>query len=346
MAHSRRRRLLVTAATWLVVAVAAWYLLRLLRRVSWPQVWDAVAGLELWHVAVLLVVVAMRQAFNAAPLALFVPGLRLRRAMVNDAAGTLVAMVAPAPSDIVLRLAMFRSWGIDATTGFVGLTLNSVVYYVARFAAPALGLAAVLAWTGYDPAFGWPAVSSGVVAVAILVALVIAVRAESSAAAIGRLAGRLVGRLRRDPSAAPRVEAQLVDFQRHAAARLKTGGLASALVTAALLLTETALLVLSLRFVGVSSQDAPALLIAACLLCAYPTTALPLLGLGVLDAAVIALLADRSSAQAEDLVAGLVVFRVGMQIVPMALGLAALLHWRRTRAQPPAETADPSSTPS
>jgi hypothetical protein len=71
-------------------------------------------------------------------------------------------------------------------------------------------------------------------------------------------------------------------------------------------LTEGLLLVLCLRFVGVPPGQVPAATALAILLVSYPLTALPFAGLGVLDTSAV--------------VAALVVWRVGLLLVPLALG--------------------------
>lgn len=329
----RHRGVAVSTLKWALTLVAAWYFLRLMRRVEWREVGDALGHLDPWHVAVLLAIVLLRQLLSAAPLSLLVPGLALRRAVANDYAGTLVAAVAPAPSDVVLRLAMFRSWGIESAPGMTGLALNSLLFYVARFSAPALGVALlVVGGQGWDATIGWAALGSGAVALAIVAALVLALRARRSAAAVGRLAGRIVGRFRRDTTAAHTWETRLVDFQRDASALFATNAVRVAATTVCLLLTEAALVVLGVYFVGVTPEQAGAVMIAAGFLCVYPLTALPLLGLGVLDAAFVTFVADRTTVAPEDLIAGLVIFRVGVQLFPMVVGTAALLYWKRRGA--------------
>jgi uncharacterized membrane protein YbhN (UPF0104 family) len=70
---------------------------------------------------------------------------------------------------------------------------------------------------------------------------------------------------------------------------------------------------------------------------AYPLTGLPLMGAGVLDATYAALVSDHSALEATDLVAGLLVWRVAVQLVPVIVGLLTVVWWRRTTAttQPP-----------
>src|SRR6478735_5594882 len=89
------------------------------------------------------------------------------------------------------------------------------------------------------------------------------------------------------------------------------------------------LLVLSLRFTGVPALVAPTVTIVVALLVSYPLTALPFGGVGVLDAAVIAILGLEQGPFETKAVAGLVVFRVCWMLVPLALGAVAVTRWRR-----------------
>jgi uncharacterized membrane protein YbhN (UPF0104 family) len=96
-----------------------------------------------------------------------------------------------------------------------------------------------------------------------------------------------------------------------------------------LVLSEALLLVLSLRFTGVPASAAPTVTIVVALLVSYPLTALPFGGVGVLDAAVIAILGLEQGPFEAAAVAGLVVFRVCWMLVPLALGAATVTWWRR-----------------
>jgi putative heme transporter len=101
-----------------------------------------------------------------------------------------------------------------------------------------------------------------------------------------------------------------------------------------LLTAEGMLLVVSLRFVGVS---VPILAVLAILFVSYPLTALPLSGLGVLDAAISVVLVDDEGADPTAVVAGLVIWRVALLVVPLLLSGLCLLLWRLSGggAEPP-----------
>ena len=84
----------------------------LIGRVDWGEVRRALTHLSWWQFPVLLAVLLVRQVLNALPLSLYIPGVSAYRATQNDQVAILMSTVAPPPSDIALRMAMFSSWGV------------------------------------------------------------------------------------------------------------------------------------------------------------------------------------------------------------------------------------------
>ncbi|MFD7160054.1 lysylphosphatidylglycerol synthase domain-containing protein [Kribbella sp. NPDC059898] len=329
-----RRRVpgaVVRVARILVVAVVAWLLLRLLRAIDWSQVGHAVTHLSPWQIVVILLVLPIRRFVLAAPLALFVTGLKVPRAMVNDVAAASVATIAPSPGDVVVRLAMLRSWGIDAKAAASGLTLSTVMFYVARLAAPVLGFVVFWATRTFYAPFGWAALVFGAGAAALLAGLVYAVRAERTAAALGRLLGTLIRKVRPSAKGPDEWAERLVDFQAHSAGLLKTQGRLAVVSLCALVVVEAGVLVLCLGFVGVPMSTSTVLLLACTFLVIYPFTGLPLMGAGVFDASYAAFVSSHSDFEATTMVAGLLVWRVAVQVVPVVVGLLVLARWRHVQ---------------
>src|SRR5689334_18212593 len=125
----------MSARTWLrwtalaiVLAVIGYTAMDLIAQVNWGRVWHSVGTVTWWQVLVLFGVLVVKQTLNASPLSFFLPGLSLLRATVNDQASTLVQMVAPPPSDLVLRLRIFASWGFDATRALAAATMNVLCF--------------------------------------------------------------------------------------------------------------------------------------------------------------------------------------------------------------------------
>jgi putative heme transporter len=332
LAPDRRRnvrRVVIMLAKIVIAAVACNFLLTFIRGVDWEQIAAAVSRLTATQIAALLVLVAVRQTDNAAPMALFISGLGLRHAVTGDLSAILVSTVAPPPTDTALRFSMFRSWNIDVAHGAVGVSLNTVTYYAVRFAAPVLGFLLLLAAEGYDATYATVAVFSGLVAVAITVTLVLVVRSDRFAAGIGRLGGRIGHRFRPAQVDPEHWADVMVQFRSTAAHTLRTRWAWAMLTMLGLLVVDAVFLTATMRFMGIPGSELTFAEILAGYLCAYPLTALPFAGIGVLDLALIALYTDRGATDEPTIVAALLVWRLATVVLPLLLGLAAYAQWRR-----------------
>jgi uncharacterized protein (TIRG00374 family) len=290
---------------------------------------------------VIALCVVLRQALDATPLALFVPGLGLRRAMANTVAGYLVGTLAPAPSDMVLRMSMFRAWGIDTASGAAGLALNALVYYVGRFSAPIAGLVTYLVFIGWDATYLWAALGGAAVA-GFLVGVLFAVsRGRHVAHGIGRWTGQTAARVTRRSIDADRWGARLAEFQEVSSGRIAERSGMAAVSVAGLLTVDATILVLSFRFVGLSASVVSIAAIVAAFLCVYPLTALPLAGLGFLDASLISLL-SLDEADEQKAVAAMLIWRVATFMATMAIGAVVLVVWRLSEARRSTDAPTPA----
>lgn len=324
---SLRRRILKPVLM-LVVGFFAWQVgTALVGAVDWAAVGEAFGRLHAWMVLPLLGALLLRQLCNAVPLRRYVPGLGVGRSMANDLTANLVATAAPPPADIVLRVAMFRSWGLDPVMGMAGVTLNTVKFYAVRFLAPVLGLLLV-ASQGIERRQWVVAVLCGLVAAVMLGALVLLLRGDHLAAWLGRSAGRLVRRIR--PSVDPDGWATaMVDIRARSADSLRRGLAPSMLALVGMVLADALILLLALRFTGVDTGALSVVDIVGGFLLVYPLTLLPLFGFGVLDAILLGAWVTAAGAMYEpEIVAGLLVWRMVTIFGTLALGLVTLGWWR------------------
>jgi uncharacterized membrane protein YbhN (UPF0104 family) len=320
-----RTRLVLLA----VAAVATVLIVRLVGQVDWSEVWDSLTHLAWWHAPLLAALLLVRQVLNAWPLALYIPGVSVYRATLNDQVAILMSTVAPPPSDLALRLSMFSSWGVPVSKGLAGTVMNTLSFYVVRFGAPAAGFVLLLV-TGQSAGLRWADLVSIAVAVVILVGVNLVVRSEPLADWVGRTAAGLAGRVRRgiDGDAWARA---CVEFRTDIADRFHTGFPRALLVLSAMLATDLTLLVLCLRFVGVDANEVGVAEIAVAYLFAYPFTLFPLQGIGVVDALLLAALVEAGGIEVEAAaVAALVVWRVFTLGGPLVLGAIGLAAWRRS----------------
>jgi putative heme transporter len=318
----------------LLSLVCARIIVGLVGQIDWAAVRDAMGAVSLWQFPVLLVMVAIRQVLNATPLALFIEGLGLRRAVQNDQAATLTSTIAPPPADMVLRLAMFDSWGIPLSSGLAGALMNILTFYATRFSVPVIGLVLVVSSAApYHAVYTWSACVSAVVAITVLVVLRAVLLRERTAIWVGTTGGRLVRRVRHsvDPEA---WAAQAVEFRSHVLQRSRRGLPASLAFLMLMVIVDGLLLAMSLRCVGVGPGDVSTIAVVGIFLLAYPLTLFPLAGVGVLDATLLAAFVEIAGLPMEpDIVAGLLVYRVTTLAVPMLFGLAAVAWWRRTEME-------------
>jgi hypothetical protein len=321
--RSVRRNLIIIA----VSLLAGWLLLRFLGRIQWSAVGDALGQLHWWQLAALVVLLLVRQTFNAMPLKRFVPGLTQRKAMKNDLGANLVGTIAPPPGDVVIRVAMFRSWGINPVDGMTGVTLNMIVFYGARFIAPVIGLF-FLAFVGIEKRQWISGLVSALIAAVIIVALVLIVRSDRWAAILGRTAARVVSRMKAevDPD---HWAGAVVEFRGRVAKILNRNLVPALLAMVVAILVDGTILFLSLRFVGVTAADVSWPEIMAAFLLVYPLTILPLFGLGALDALVIASWTEIAGVEFEStLLAGTIVWRTVTLGGNLALGAIATALWK------------------
>lgn len=335
-----RKRWVKPTAIVLVSLLVGWFILRFIGKISWSAVGDAVRSVSFWELLALIGMLLVRQTVNALPIARFTPGLGLPKAVVSDVSANLAGTVAPPPGDVVVRIAQFRTWGINPVDGMAGATLNMLVFYGARFAAPAIG-AVIFSIYAFDTGKAVAGAVSLLIAIAIVVALVAVLRSESIAARLARRAARAANTMSATVEEERWVEAVL-DFRRRIDGTLR-GNLAPALFAMILgIVIDAAMLVAAVRFVGIGADVAPWPVILGSVLLAYPLTILPMFGLGVLDAVVIANIVDVAGAEYESaLVGATVVWRVITLGGTLGLGALAMAWWRATtRKSAPSEVVE------
>lgn len=312
-----------------VALVATVVVVRLVGQVDWGEVWDALTHLAWWHAPLLLAVMVVRQVLNALPLSLYIPGVSAYRATLNDQVAILMSTIAPPPSDIALRMAMFSSWGVPVPKALAGTVMNTLTFYIVRFGAPVVGFVLLFA-TGGQVGLRWADLVSVAISVTIFVGLMLVVRSEGLARKVGTTGGRAASRIRKtvDPEA---WAAACVQFRIDVAARFKRGFPRSLLALSAMLVVDLCLLLMSLRFVGLDTSEVAVVEVAIAYLFAYPFTLFPFSGIGLVDALVLAAVVQAGGADVEAAaLAGLVVWRVFTIGGPLALGALGLAAWRRT----------------
>ena len=324
----------ILVAKILVALVGVWLVVKALRQIDWAQVGDALGRLRWWEIVVVVLIICVRQSVNASTLVVLIPKLSMVHALSTALSGTLIQTFVPPPADAVLRLSMLRSYGVEPARGAAALVLDTVVFYLARFLAPVVGLIVAVAFVTLpiESAQVWLAIGGAAAAAALFSALVVIARGEKAAGNLGRWAARVVRRLR--PKVDPEAwAAALGRFQRESAAGLNGRIGRATPIMLAFIVVDSLVILACLRFVGVPGEHVEYLAVLAALLCLYPLTIFPFAGLGILDAAIIALINADGAADPADLVAALVIWRAATLLLPLLPGLFTLTRWRRQQAR-------------
>ncbi len=302
---------------------------RFIGEIDWGSVRSAFGKLAWWQLLLLGVLVVPRQVVKALPLSFFIRGVNGTRALVCDLGTLLMLAVAPPPSYMALRLAMFDSWSINIAKALAGSILGTAVFQFIRFATPAIGFVVLFA-AGRAVSYRWAELIFVAIALAIVVVLVQIVRSDVLASMIGVAGGRIARVVR--PAVDPSVWGRAcVGFRADVAEGFAGGFLRSTLAIVTMVVLDFVILVLSLRFVGLSAAEISLTDVAIAYLFAYPLTFMPFSGIGVVDAILLAGLVDAAGAGIESAaVAGLVLWRVFTVAQPVVMGLGAVLSWRRT----------------
>jgi hypothetical protein len=175
--------------------------------------------------------------------------------------------------------------------------MNTMTFYIARFSTPLAGLV-VLAAVGGDVSYRWADPISVAIAAGILAGVLLVLHSDSLAHTVGLRGGRFVRRFRR--SVDPEAWAQgCTAFRGHVAARFRYGFPRSLAGVIAMLAVDLTVLILCLRFVGVSGAEASLADIAIAYLFAYPFTFFPFTGIGIVDSLIVASLVETGDLSVE-----------------------------------------------
>src|SRR4051794_33775947 len=318
----------------LLGAVFFWFLPQF---TSIADVWASVRSMSWTEVAILLLAAVWNLATYQFVVLSTMPGLTFRQATVSTETTTAVSntVLGGAAISLGLTYAMNTLWGFSRSRTSVSLLVSGLWNNFAKLGLPVLALA-LLAFTS-------PPTSSrlvaGLLGVAGLIAAVVLIwlllRSEASAARLGRGMGTAVSavlRLFRRPPVEGWDRAT-TKFRARTALLLHARWQWITLATLVSHLSLFAVLLLSLRFVGVDSSqvgwaEALAVFAFARLLTAIPFTPG---GLGVVELALITGLAAAGGDRA-NVAAAVLIFRALTYVLPIPIGLVTYVIWRRKKS--------------
>jgi uncharacterized protein (TIRG00374 family) len=329
--RSRWRGVLRGAVSFVVVA-AIFY--GLLRDTDLAEVGRALADMTTLELAGLLLVTVWNTVTYWLVLTSALPGLTLRQAAISSTTSTAVANTVPggAAFGVVTTTAMYASWGVPAPAIARAVVVTGVWNTFVKLGMPVVALL-FLALTGEAGAGLVGAALAGVAVLALAVGVfAVMLRSEVLARQVGSRLGALVSRgsrlLRRrevgDWGAAA------VRFREDTIGLLHDKWVPLTLATLVSHISLYVVLLVALRDVGVSEQEASWAEVLGAFAFVRLLTALPVTpgGVGVVELGLTAALVVAGGEQAQ-VVAAVLVFRGLTYLLPVPFGALTYLLWRR-----------------
>lgn len=304
---------------------------------SMSKVWSAITAMSGLQMGVLALATAWNLTTYLLVMVAVMPGLTYRQAFVVNESSTAVANTLPAGGaiGIALTYTMQGAWGFSRSRTSVALVVAGIWNNFVKLAMPILALS-LLALQGKPSGGRVLAACVGLLAlVAAVIGLAMLLRSEATARQIGLFAARIANWILRIFGRPP------VDGWDRAT--IKFRGRTQLLVSARWLWISVATLIshlslflvllLALRYVGVSGGDVSWVEALAVFSFARLLTAIPLTpgGLGIVEFALITGLAAAGGARPE-VAAAVLLFRGLTYVLPIPLGLATYVFYKRNRS--------------
>jgi uncharacterized membrane protein YbhN (UPF0104 family) len=324
-----------------LVVVIAIFVLIIPKIASYSSVWESLTSLTPGQLAAVVGAMIFNLFTYWWQMQAAMPGLTLGQAAVNNQTGTTISNIVPGGGIIAIGLVvqMFRSWGFTGSQIALELSTTGIWNSFLKLGLPIVALA-ILAITGKaTTALLIPALVGLVILVAAILLFALMLRSKEVARRVGDAVGAAWSRVRK--------------FRRDTITLVAKRWLPLTLTTVASHLALFLVLLLSLRFVGVSGNEvswaqALAVFAFARLLSAAPITPG---GVGFVELALIAGLyaAGRNhtdvpvAAFKAQVAAAALLFRLLTYGIQIPFGGFTYIIWRRNkrwRREPPVERED------
>jgi uncharacterized membrane protein YbhN (UPF0104 family) len=318
----------------LVGAVFFWFLPQF---TSLTAVWASIQAMSAVELAVLAIAAVWNLATYQFVMVSTMPGLTLPQATVSTETTTAVSntLIGGAPIAMGLTYTMNSSWGFSRNRTSVSLLVSGLWNNFVKLGMPVLALTLLAFQSRTDPG----RLLAGLLGLAGLVAGVLALwlllRSRESAARLGRGLARWVTALLRPLHRGPVTgwDDATTKFRDRTLLLLRARWHWITLATLVSHLSLFLVLLLALRFCGVSESDVGWVEVLAVFALARLLTAIPFTpgGVGFVEVALITGLSAAGGVRSA-VAAGVLVFRVLTYVLPIPLGVLTYLFWQRNRS--------------
>jgi uncharacterized membrane protein YbhN (UPF0104 family) len=320
--------------------------------IDYGQVVDSILKLTIGQAVLLTLLGIAFMWFSAGVYNTLIPGLGWWEGWKAWAASNSVAFIAPPGADLAIRFGMYRSAGISGESAGSGIILSWFFTTGYKLVVPIIALTWILIAEGIDDdllvtiaIIGMSAIVGGIGLITLIL------YREKIALRIGAVAQRwyngMVGGRWKFPEAEG-VGGKLVDFRARVMDTVKARWFPALVVTLTAQGIFYVALVLSMRFMGVSAEQASAGIIFDAYAVGLLLSMIPIFpgGLGVVELAYVGVIVGNSgnTELATAVTAGAFVHRIFLWLVPIIIGLIPLIGWRRNMVKQKESTASDASS--
>jgi uncharacterized protein (TIRG00374 family) len=305
------------------------------------EVWDSVGTLTTSQIVLLLTLSAWNILTYQFVMVAALPGLRLSHAFLTGQISTAVTNTVPAGSlvGIGVTYAILSSFGHQGSAIALAAVLTGWWNTLVKFGLPVVALLVLSLQGDVNEGMLSAAAAGLALLVGAVIVLVAVTTSERLARSAGRLLARIVSGIRRVFGRGPVVGwvDRFARFQERSAALLKRRWHWLSLATLISHLSLFALLLLSLRAMGVTVDQVTGAEALGAFAIVRLATALPITpgGIGVVEVGMAAALVVAGGEEAA-VVAAVLVYRALTYLLQVALGVVSYGLWRRaTRVAPP-----------
>jgi putative heme transporter len=329
--RSRREALIVVAVLFLIFGVF------LPQFIDYGQVIESMLALTWAQILVLFALGGLKTFFDAGVYNTLIPGLSWWSGWKAWAASNSVAFIAPPGADLAIRFGMYRTAGITGEAAGASLILSWFFATGYKLIVPIVALTWVLIEESSEDTVLITVAVIGIAALVGGVGLIsLVLYRDHIARRVGETTQRwyngLVGGKWKFPEAVD-LGTKTVDFRLQILATLRARWIPATLMTIAAQAVFFAMLVLSLRFVGVTAENAPGDIVFDAYAIGLLLSMIPIFpgGIGVVEMAYVAVIVGNAqdAELANAVAAGAFVHRIFSWLIPILIGLIPLAAWRR-----------------
>ena len=315
--------------------------------IDYGQVIDSILKLTIGQVVLLTLFGIAFMWFSAGVYNTLIPGLGWWEGWKAWAASNSIAFLAPPGADLAIRFGMYRTAGISGEAAGAGLILSWFFATGYKLVVPIIALTWVLIAEGLDDDLLETITIvglAGIIGGAGLTALIL--YRESVAERVGKIGQRWYNGLAGGRWKFPEAEGlgiKLVDFRAGVMDTVKARWFPALVVTLTAQAIFFVALVLSMRFMGVTAEQASVGIIFDAYAVGLLLSLIPIFpgGLGVVEVAYVGVIVGTSgnTELATAVTAGAFVHRIFTWMVPIIIGLVPLMGWRRNMVKEKAAKA-------